>query len=430
MLRVATVQARPGMTLALPIYHPRRPDTILLKAGVTLDAHSIGRLRDIELPEMWIRYPSLEFLAEYVSPEILCARGELSLALRAGFEGVVSSAHAKLEYGEYRRAIASLLDKVATSPRAAIYLGEMSADDPLGMRHAASVSYLAMLLGLKLDFHLIRQRARLNPASARDVSNLGLGALLHDVGMLRLDPMVIDRWKQAHNQNDPEWRQHVRVGYDMVRGEVEPSAAVVILHHHQRWDGTGFPRRRAISGEIHDFTGENIHVFARIAFVADVFDRLVRPEGADPVPTVRALRMLRGEPYRNWIDPIVFKGLLAVAPAYPPGSIVRLSDGRMGAVVEWFPEDPCRPTVQIIDEDEGAPVIHTGDRERERIALRRHPDLTITHVGGVDVSRDNFYPSSPGEFDLALHEKGGVSISGDETIAPHEESDDHAAGAA
>jgi hypothetical protein len=87
-------------------------------------------------------------------------------------------------------------------------------------------------------------------------------------------------------------------------------------------------------------------------------------------------------------------------PAYAPGSIVTLSSGARAVVTEWFPEDPCRPTVHAGDnfdhgfDDDGVPL--------ERIALREQPALSIVEIDGVDVSGDNFYPDKPAEFDLRL----------------------------
>jgi hypothetical protein len=109
---------------------------------------------------------------------------------------------------------------------------------------------------------------------------------------------------------------------------------------------------------------------------------------------------LQEEPYARWIDGMVFKALLAVVPAYAPGTIVRLSTGAQAVVAEWFPDDPCRPTVQTIPDSS----VHFADpgHRSERLVLRRRSDLSVAEAEGQDVRADNFYPSTPGQFDLRL----------------------------
>jgi HD-GYP domain-containing protein (c-di-GMP phosphodiesterase class II) len=399
MLRVGMHEAKPGMVLAMPVYNPRRHDTVLLATGVALEEQTIARLREIELGEVWIRYPGMDFVAEYINPSVFEAQAQLTARISEVFDALTSGAHARLDYPAYRGAISSLLDKLLAVPKAALFVQEMADVGQPSLRHASNVCFLSILMGIKLEDYLVSQRSRLHACNARDVTNLGVGAMMHDVGMLRLDPGTLERWERTHDETDPKWRQHVAVGYDMVRGAIEPTAAAAVLHHHQKFDGSGFPKRRMLDGTEGSFAGQDIHIYARIIAGADVFDRL-RSQGGDGVPTVRALRLMREAPYRAWIDPMVFRALLAVTPAYAPGTMVELSNGRRGVVAEWFPEDPCRPTVLEVDLER--PVSSRVDRPARRFILRGQSGITVVKAEGRDVRGDNFYPAYPGEFDLAL----------------------------
>lgn len=403
MLRVPIADARPGMILAIPVYHPRRHDTALLKAGMPLDARTIARLSELRIRELWVRYPGMEFIEQFVSPDILESHAAVTHHLSSALDALTQDAHARLDFAEYRSAIASLLRKLLTSGRAAIFVQELAETDERGLRHGSSVCLMSLLMGLKLDDYLVVERSRLHALVARDVSALGLGALLHDVGMLRLDPKTVDRWRAEQRDEDPEFQRHVHIGHELVKDAIGPAAAAGVLHHHQKFDGTGFPQRTRLDGSEEPVTGSDIHIFARIIGAADLFDRLRHAPsaapGAAPTPVVRVLSRLQQQPHAAWLDPMVFKALLAVVPAYAPGSIVRLSDGRYAAVIDWFPDDPCRPMVQTVSGPEAGFV--PGD-DTERIALRRRADLSITESEGQDVSRDNFYPETPGQFDLKL----------------------------
>lgn len=410
MLRVGLEQARPGMTLALPVYHPRRHDTTLLNAGVALDEHSVGRLQEIGLTEVWITYPGIEFIRGYVSPSVIEAQASMTHRVREVLDSVAQGQHARLEYLEYRAAISSLVTELAASPRAMVFIQEMVNRDQPALRHAANVCMMSLLMGLKLESYLVVERSRLSAGVARDVTDLGVGAMMHDAGMLRLDAGTLRRWNETGDESDPVWREHVRIGYEMVQGTVGPAAAAAVLHHHQKFDGSGFPRRGLLDGTDEPVAGSDIHVFARIIAAADLFDRQRHPEHSPggelvqrpSIPVVRALKLMQRPPLNRWIDPMCFTALLAVVPAYAPGTIVRLSNGRTGVVADWFPEDPCRPDVlEIGDVARGFDLPGRG-AAGERFVLRNDPNLTVIEAEGHAVADDNFYPSSPREFDLGL----------------------------
>jgi len=394
------------MVLSLPIFHPRARDIVLLRAGVELDAQHIAKLRELRIRETWIHYPQFSTIEQYVSPAVHEACHYVTHTISDALENARSNAHARLDYYRYKRAISQLLEKFAAHPVAALFVQDIGDDGEPAIRHASTVCLLSLLMGLKLDFYLVRERARLAPHLATDISNLGVGAMLADVGMMHLDPDTLRRWNTHADENDPAWRAHVLRGFAMVRDQVEPSAAAVVLHHHQSFAGDGFPKVRRRTEEPLPLHAREIHIFARIAAAADLFARLRHPAhapGSDDlktpsIPVARALKTILSSPLRERLDPVVFMALMTVCPPYPPGTLVRLSNAVEGVVTQWHPEDPCRPTVETLVD-----FAHTSRAQErpQRFILRRSHDLFITHADGIDVSNDNFYPAVPGEFDLS-----------------------------
>lgn len=404
MLRVELSQARPGMELAMPITHPKMPGRVLLRAGFTLDEKTIERLGELHARELWVRYPGLDFVAEQISPEIVKAGQQLTGAIGEAFGEVLSSGNAQLDYSAYRRAIGELMGRLVDNPKAGTLVVELASSQVPMSRSAGQGAFLALILGLKLETYLMLSRTRLGMV-AKDVSNLGMGALLRDIGLLSLAPEERWRWRACSDETDPGWREHVRVGYERVRGEIEPSAAAAVLHHHQHFDGTGFPKRITMSGDEEPLAGTDIHIFPRIIAAADLFDRLRYPRAGSPdapdpapVPVVRVLRRLTRGPEASWLDPIVAKALVQAVPAFPVGSMVRLSDGRYGAVVAWDALDPCRPTVAILPGRAFDPA--NVEEPHERMDLREHPGLQVAEAEGEDVRKDVFVPETPDEFDI------------------------------
>ncbi len=399
-------QAEPGMTLAMPVYHPEQMSTVLLRAGARLERRSVDRMREMRVPQVWIEYPSLSMISRFVSPSVMQSRALMSDEVCAALDAASSGAHARLDFPAYKKAMGGMVHKLIHNTDSAIFVGELVDAGQPAVRHGANVGFISLLMGLRLGFYLIRERKHATGAVAKDVTSLGVAAMLHDVGMTRLPQAVLQRWRETRDESDPEWRQHVKLGYEMVRGQIEPSAAACVLHHHQRFDGSGFPKRKTLQGDSVPIAGEDIHIYSRIIAAADMYDRAVNP-CSDPgdeelntagVPPVVALnRFVRGDA-RGLIDPVVLRALLSVCPAYGPGTQVRLSNGVEGVVTDWSSLDPCRPVVHEIGT--------LGDDEPgERYDLRELTDVRVMETEGVPVCDSNFYPESAQEFDLMHVEK-------------------------
>jgi HD-GYP domain-containing protein (c-di-GMP phosphodiesterase class II) len=266
----------------------------------------------------------------------------------------------------------------ALSRPALLALLRAAPDDLL--EHGVHVAYLAILLGLRLQAYLVEQRPRLCETRAKEVFNLGLGCLLHDIGETRLSPN--DRESQAGELGPQgDWKKHAAAGFQSVRAHTDPSATAVVLHHHQHYDGTGFP----LLGQTTAGQRESqIHVFARMAMAADTFCHLLQHDGV-PMPVVYALWRIQQPACRSWFDPVVLPCLLDLIPPFAPGVLVGLSDDRNAVVVRHHAQAPCCPTVQILStnaDDSGDMDAHTG----EQIDLRQCAHLSIRLVDGVDVS--------------------------------------------
>lgn len=406
MLRVPISHAKAGMELALPVYNPRASTRLLLKPGAVLKQSTIDRLIELQLPELWIKYPNMEMVSKFVSPKIMSSRAQIVSGVAEAFSEAGKDMHARLEYTRYQQAMGLLMARLIDDPDAAIFIGEIADSGSPAVRHGANVGYLCMLMGLRLGFYLLRERKRLSPRLAKDVTSLGVAAMLHDIGMTRLKQSTLERWAREHDSTDLEWQEHVMIGYHMLRGQVEPSAAAAVLHHHQRFDGSGFPKRTLLDGSEVGIQGSEIHIFARILLVADLYDRLVHPaysigdseDTRKSRPPVYALHTLMKDKYQSWMDPIVFQALLSVCPAYAPGTIVELSTGMRAVVTDWDAHDPCRPTVSEITHFE-------DDDEFDVINLRDHHDIEIAKADGFDVREFNFYPRFEHSFDLRMIEK-------------------------
>ena len=389
MLRVDIKAARPEMTLALPVMNPRLPGHQLLRIGYELTPSVIEKLDEMRVRTLWVDYPSLSFIGKYVDPKSVAIRANVVTQMQDTFESLQHTSAAKLNYDAYTDTITSLVNSVISNPEAALFLGdlcEQETGDEL-MRSGSSVTYLSVLLGLKLEGYLVKQRKHVTePERAKYVVPLGVGAMLHDIGVTLLPKEIVARYNETHDESDPAWREHTALGFRAVRGRIEPTAATVVLHHHQRYDGKGYAGK--------DFPvqqGEGIHIFARIAAVADVFTRLSNPAGGETMPQVWALAAMLSEKLRTRFDPNVLRALVEVVPPYPPGSRVTLSDGSEAIVIDHHIADPCNPTVKRLPGNE---LPEPGEALGETINLRDQGTLNIVACDGQRTEPYNFGPEA------------------------------------
>jgi HD-GYP domain-containing protein (c-di-GMP phosphodiesterase class II) len=181
-----------------------------------------------------------------------------------------------------------------------------------------------------------------------------------------------------------EIRRHPLYGYEMVKGSVPAPAAQVVLNHHQRFDGTGYPARidYRTGEELPPLAGQQIPIFSRIAVVADVYDAATSKRCySDAKLPVQVLHEMRTW-CRGFFDPVVEAAFYQTVPAFPIGQIVTLSNGVEAVVVDFNPDFPVRPKVQCLRTPDGERFANPA---LEEIDLGLYPDLCISSVDGTDV---------------------------------------------
>ena len=375
--------------LALPVMHPQQPEHTLLRVGYELEKEVFPRLQAVGVRRLWVQYPGLEYLHRLISPKLVESQVQILNDISQVFTDIQRQATAKLNYRNYCQSIAGLIESLIENPQAAMFLDDLAGRDFSGMdlmRHASSVTYLSVILGLKLEGYLVKQRKHIDPQRAKEVTNLGVGAMLHDIGITQLSPEIRQQYLKTEDENAPGWSEHPTLGFRLVREHIEPSAATIVLNHHQRVDGSGYA-----GGAIPILSDQRIHVFARIVGLVEQFDRLRRMHTARPRPTVAALRDLLEPPWAKKFDQHILSALLTVVPPYPPGSIIRLTDGRSAIVVDHHPHDPCRPVIQFIDNPQR---INTGQPLTgvpvDLAEMPRH--ISVATCDGEAVAEYNFPP--------------------------------------
>ena len=253
---------------------------------------------------------------ELITPETrLAASQAVGRALdeaRRAVEGTGELSEATMS--DVARATMLIRDDVLSCEHTARAVLDLAAAHDFPHGEAAGTAALGMLIARRLlerhgwvDY---RGERRLDRREQR-LAHLGLGLLMHDIGKLAVPERVLSK---PGRLTEAEWelvRRHPEDGVALLSNTVSPLVVDVVRSHHERWDGSGYPRGRA---------GEDISQLARIAAVADVYDALTteRPyaPARPPHDAMRVIRGRRGHPLR----PRGGRGLLprgAPVPARP-----------------------------------------------------------------------------------------------------------------
>jgi hypothetical protein len=212
LLRVDLSQVRPGMLLALPVLHPQLPHQVLLRPGYRLEAHTVRRLRELNVRYVYVQYPKLAFLSRRLSVRVAQHQAAVVAAISRTFESAQRQTAARLPYDMYCRTIADLVAALTDEPDAALFMGDLLQGGDELLRHSAAVTHLSVLMGLRLGGYVVQQRPLIAAQRAAEVTNLGVGAMLLDVGVTRLEAVVRQRYAASGDETDPAWQQHPKLG--------------------------------------------------------------------------------------------------------------------------------------------------------------------------------------------------------------------------
>jgi HD-GYP domain-containing protein (c-di-GMP phosphodiesterase class II) len=348
MLSVPVDELTDGMVLARAVPNPQRVQDDLLKAGFELTREVIDRIVELGVRNVWIAYPGLEFLDEQLDSPVFETQRVLAGDIRQGVEAVQKGTVQRVNIQRYRQSLQEMIRSILDQPTGFALLQRLDVHNCGIVSHSVSVAYLSLMLGMKLDAYLIRERRRLAPHEAKSLTDLGLGAMVHDIGYVagEVDWPIFERNLTGNRKE--LFYNHPRIGYEMLKSQVPPNTAHILLNHHQRFDGGGFPK----IGEEHESAiGKQVSVLARIVAICNAFDRLAE-SGDHRLATVKVLAAMK-HGCAGWFDPEIEAAFRQIVPPFEIGSKVVLSDGRSAVVIGFNPNIPTRPEVQIVAEDAG-----------------------------------------------------------------------------
>lgn len=243
----------------------------------------------------------------------------------------------ELDLKEVDELVDDMVNEVIAKGEVMLSLYAISRYDDYTFVHSVNVSILTALFALEFSF------------SRDELKAVTKGAILHDLGKLRVPKEILNKPGPLAPEEFEEIKKHPIYGVDIAisAGEKSDSVISVISQHHEWFSGRGYPR---------GLGGERISLLARIVSVVDVFDALTTDRVYKP-------RMLSYEAISKMLhegaihfDPKVLSRFISRFGIYPVGSLVRLSDGKIGVVLKSNPLSPIRPIIKVLYDEYSSEV--------------------------------------------------------------------------
>ena len=233
-----------------------------------------------------------------------------------------------------RTMVDGLAHAVAENRTALLALTTLKEYDNYTFTHMVNVSILTMgqARGLGIDGPVLRE--------------LGLAALMHDIGKVRTPLEILNKPEQLTDAEFAIMRRHPVDGAEMLRQtpDVPALAPVVAFEHHLRSDGTGYP---------YGVSRPSLNLGTMLCSIADVYDAMrSQRHYQQAFPTDRILQVLRQNDGQRF-DQHLVRRFVQLIGIYPAGNVVRLNTGEIAVVSQIYAPDPYRPRVRVLISRDG-----------------------------------------------------------------------------
>lgn len=251
--------------------------------------------------------------------------------------------------------IDDLLRTVLTSTEMLTVLTDAYIYDEYLYQHSLQVAIYSLTIAKELGY------------PEEELRVIGIGGLLHDVGKLVIPQEILKKPGKLTTEEFNLVKQHTRYGFDILRNlhSISLLVAHCAFQHHERLDGSGYPR---------GLKSNEIHPYAKIIAVADVFDAMtsdrVYKEKMLPHQSIDIICRARG----TLFDADVVDAFKRSVVHYPNGSVVLLSDGRRGVVARQNIENSTKPYIRIFEEN------NQLIKPTYYINLLEYPNLSIVKI--------------------------------------------------
>lgn len=329
MRRVPTTALLPGMRVGHAIYNSR--GEILINSNVILDKKYIKNLLKLGIPALYIINESLPEL--YVE-DIIDERSRVAaVKLARSILKRPSSDKSPLDkaiLNEAKTTISDIIEQLLVNPSLMVNMVDIRSIDDYLFSHSVNVCVLSLITGISLGY------------DKGKLMNLGMGALMHDMGKTMIPPQILNKPGSLNNDEFEVVKRHPEYGYTILANsepQIRRISAIIAAQHHERYNGEGYPNGLRRGG---------IHEYSQIVGIADVYDAMTadRVYRKAHLPN-EAYEMIAGSG-DFFFDYDLVRAFLFNIAAYPAGTVVQLNSNETALVVETPRGFSLYPKIKII----------------------------------------------------------------------------------
>lgn len=253
------------------------------------------------------------------------------------------------------KTIAGIITSIVANPQTHIWLLNTDPSDRSDTDYCVRATIWALVLARQVGL------------SSYETKILGIGTLLADIGMQLLPERLVNKSGPFRKKEFLAYRKHIDFGVELLSHypDLDDRVTTIIKCHHERQDGLGFPRK---------LRGKQIPLLARFTNLAYCFERLLRSNGEGPAtPPSKALTKLYKQRGLKFPEQLVVE-LIHVMGTYPIGSLVALSTGEVGLVLEQNPQEKLSPRIAVLT-------------DTDKVALDRPLVVDLAKQGRAKIDR-------------------------------------------
>lgn len=339
---VALNQCKPGMEVAETLYNDL--GAVIIQEDTILDPHLIRKLYNLGIERIKIYKQAPEVIFTKQTGNFQEQHNENIKAIKSTLHDISSGK--SLDYEKVNEVSESIFDKINENRDIVGCLNQIQSVDDYTYTHSVNVSLICMLIGKWMKF---------GPVMIKDILQAGL---LHDIGKSKVPSEIIKKPGALSSEEFAEIKKHPIYSYRILENVpgISKDICMGVLMHHEREDGSGYP----VGAK-----SEQIHPFAKIIAVADIYDAMTSERTyKEKQAPFKVFELMERHSF-GVLDINVMNAFLSNIAAYYIGDFVRLSNGVIGEIIYINPRQVSRP------------LIRTG---KEYIDLTQYSELSILEL--------------------------------------------------
>jgi len=242
------------------------------------------------------------------------------------------------KHEKIRRIALKMVDEIVASHELKITTHDLRTYDDYTYRHSVNVTAIAVAIGRLMHYDKVELR------------KLAEGALVHDIGKMKIPDTILNKEGPLNTEERDIVRKHPIWGFEILKEKTTTSPIIwgIARQHHETIDGKGYPDKRS---------GDDIHPWARILSIADIWDALRSDRSYKKGwPADKVLSLLNTPEMLCQLDNKVISVINSIVVPYPTGSTVKLSNNMYGVVIKQNQKKTDLPQIRITVDDDGKKV--------------------------------------------------------------------------